>query len=454
VIPRTSVTSVEWPAVPSPAGSVILSLLHQLQESEWLAPKELERLQMEALGRLLRHACETVPYYRDRPAYTELANRPRISLREWAHLPVLTRDDVHDAGDALLSERVPPDHQPLAETFTSGTTDMPVRTVGTRVTALFWMAITLREQIWHGRDMAGRLAAIRAEGNGRMPEAGMTIDGWGPAIEAVYETGPCELFSIQRGVEEQATWLRRHDPDYLLTCPSNLSALAQHFQARGMRLARLRQVCSYGELLRPDVRAACEAAWGVRVVDLYSTQELGYLALQCPRGEQYHLQAESVLVEVLDGRGRRRGAGKIGSVVASGLHNYAMPLLRYDVGDYAEVGEDCACGRGLPVLSRIMGRHRNALVRPSGQKVWPTLSSKTWSHIEAVRQLQLVQHQPDHIEARVIGPRPLTEAEEADLADVLRARIGHPVELSFTYLERIDRSASPRFEDFISLVET
>ena len=55
-------------------------------------------------------------------------------------------------------------------------------------------------------------------------------------------------------------------------------------------------------------------------------------------------------------------------VVISTLHNFAMPLLRYDIGDFAEVGDDCPCGRRLPVLKRILGRQRNLLCLPSGQR--------------------------------------------------------------------------------------
>src|SRR6185295_14515719 len=99
--------------------------------------------------------------------------------------------------------------------------------------------------------------------------------------------------------------------------------------------------------------------WGVGVVDVYSSEECGQIALQCPEHEQYHVQSESVLVEVLDDEGRPCAPGTIGRVVLTTLQNFAMPLIRYDIGDFAEPGPACPCGRALPVLTRIVGRVRN-----------------------------------------------------------------------------------------------
>ena len=104
---------------------------------------------------------------------------------------------------------------------------------------------------------------------------------------------------------------------------------------------------------------------------MYSSQEFGYIALQCPDAHTYHVQSEAVYVEILDGPGGPCRPGEVGRVVISTLHNYATPLLRYEMGDYAETGGDCVCGRTLPVLNRIVGRERNMWIMPNGQRMWP-----------------------------------------------------------------------------------
>lgn len=423
-------------------------MLGQLRESERWPSEQVEELQFDALGRLLRHAVATVPYYRDRPGY---AGAP-ANAESWRQLPVLTRAEVQEAGAALHSDATPADHAPFYETITSGSTGRPVRAVGTRVTAAMWQAITLRDLAWHPRDVTGKLASIRAEGSDSMPVEGRMLPGWGPPTDVVYDTGACALFSVQHDVATQAEWLVRQQPDYVLSYPSNLVALAQHFQSSRTSLPALRGVTTYGEVLVPEARDECRRAWGVEVVDMYSSQEIGYIALQCPQSERYHVQSEAVYVEVLNDAGAACGPGEVGRVVVSTLHNFAMPLLRYEVGDFAEVGGGCPCGRTLPVLERVLGRQRNMLALPGGRKVWPTFPAKSWSHIEAIRQLQLAQLGPDHIEVRVVGPRPLNAGEQTEFVSMVQTRLGHPFHVSFDYRTEIERGEGGKFEDFVCLV--
>ena len=177
----------------------------------------------------------------------------------------------------------------------------------------------------------------------------------GAATDGIVRTGPAYTLSIHSTTDQQAAWLQRCNPEYLLTYPSNVMALMQHSQQHGWRLNK-RARCTFGEIVEPHVRAACQRIWNVPLVDMYSSQEVGYIALECPDRDAYHVQCENVLVEVVDEAGHACQPGEIGRLLVTTLHNFAMPLIRYDIGDYAEVGEACECGRGLPVLKRIVGR--------------------------------------------------------------------------------------------------
>jgi len=452
VLPRSSMPYVDWPAVPDANGALLLALLFQLGESELVDPEVVRQRQLTALHRLLRHAVRTVPFYRDTPGYAAVAGGETVTAAEWRQVPILSRAALQQAGAAIRSARVPTEHEPVSEVATLGTVGEPVRVLGTKVTGLLWQAVTLRDLLWHGRDVRLKLAAIRADRAEQIPPGGMVLANWAPFLESTYPTGPCALLGITTDVAAQAQWLVEQDPEYLLSYPSNVRALADHFRSRGATLPRLREVWTYGEAVGPGLRPACARAWGVRVVDMYSCQEVGYLALQCPLAHSYHVQSESVFLEVLDGAGAPCRPGQVGRVVVSSLHNYATPLLRYEVGDYAEVGEGCPCGRALPVLNRIVGRERNLWVGPDVRRLWPVFPESAWSHLTAINQLQLVQRDVGRVEARVIGPRSLSRAEEAELDAAVRGHFPWPFELRLVYGREIDRTAGAKFEDFVSLV--
>jgi phenylacetate-CoA ligase len=442
---RSSVGGMNWPALPAPPAASMLATLFQLDRSQWLAPDELRELQYRQLGLLLRHAYETVPYYRSRWRGLYDAAVP-LTPEAFTRLPLLGRADLQSNFETLKSNRLPPEHGGVEESRTSGSTGMPVRVLRTGLIEHMWRASVLREHAWHRRDLTGKLAAIRhgveqAEG-----------DGWGPATDSVMATGGVATLPVGTDVLAQLEWLEKFRPDYLLTYPTNLAELARQSLARGNRLPGLREVRTMGELLPKETRDLCREAWGVSVVDAYSANEAGYLALQCPAHEHYHVQMEGVVVEVLDEEGMACSPGKIGRVVVTTLHNFAMPLVRYEVNDFAEVGAPCPCGRGLPVLTRIMGRSRNMLRLPGGGSLWPTLPQRAMAQLAPLRQFRLVQHSLTGIEMQLVTDRPLTGDEEVALRDALHARLHYPFDVRFARVERIERGANYKFEDFVCQV--
>jgi phenylacetate-CoA ligase len=199
-----------------------------------------------------------------------------------------------------------------------------------------------------------------------------------------------------------------------------------------------------------DLRGLCREVFGVPLTDVYSAQEVGYIALQCPDYPHYHIQAESLLVEILDEQNRPCGPGEVGRVVVTTLQNFGAPLIRYAIGDYAEVGEPCPCRRGLPVIRRIQGRVRNMVRLPDGRRHWPSFPTRGFAHIGAIRQLQLAQVAPAVIEARLVVGRPFDEAEAEVFTGFVRERLDYPFEVRLRYLDAIPRSKSGKFEDFVS----
>lgn len=448
---RSATAGLAWPALPEPRAAAILALLFQFERSQWFAPAELQRLQATQLSALLDHARRTVPFYRDRLAH--LAPERGMDAAAWRAIPRLTRADIQAAGDQLASTEIPAEHGAVTEIFTSGSTGTPIRSLRTKAWELYWSAFTVRDHLWHRRDLTGKLAAIRDTTKGKaLYPHGATTPSWGPSSGRVFETGPTASLNATSPVAEQAEWLQRQDADYLLTHPSIAHRLAQHCLDHGIRLPRLREVETISEILRPETRALCRAAWNVPVTDLYTAREAGYIAIQCPDHEHYHIQSEGIVVEVLDDRGLPCAPGQVGRVVVTPLHNFAMPLIRYDIGDYAEPGGPCPCGRGLPVIARILGRQQNMLLLPDGTERWPLLSSSNIAALLAlapIRQYQFVQTSPHEIRLRLKVARPLSAEEEADLGRWVTEKFGYPFRLAFDYCDEIPPSPSGKFEDFI-----
>ena len=279
---------------------------------------------------------------------------------------------------------------------------------------------------------------------------GGSATNWGPPVALAFPSGPAHALSIATTARQQAEWLGRIQPHYLLTFPSLLPDLARECASQNVVLERLRHVRTVAEYVDPDVRTLCRKAWGVPVHDMYSAQEVGYIGLQCPAEEQYHLQSESVFVDVLRENGDPCAPGEVGRVVVTPLHNFAMPLIRYALGDYAEAGSPCSCGRGLPVLRRIFGRARNMLCLPNGERIWPRLGELRYVEILPIEQYQVVQKEVGRLEVRLVSARRGTEEEERRLKAIIVGRLGYLLDVDVVYVDNIPRGPGGKFEEFKS----
>lgn len=355
--PRSGVDTVLWPALLPELQAKLLAIEFQLEQSEWWTAAELREHQLLQLGHLLAHTHATVPFYGAALAAAGYRPGEPLTAETWDRLPILDQAALRAHRDALTSRAIPPSHGAVRELLIDrGAASAHIRI--TETAQLMRLVVFLREQIWHRRDLSGKRAVLRPDAT---PEPrGRREEQWGWPVGALYETGPQTVLDRRAALADQVEWLRREAPAYLVGSPADVLALARAFQALQPTLPSLKAAQVLGGSLGAALRDACRAAWGAPVIHIYRADEVGPLAVQCPEREHLHIQCEQALVEVLDARGKPCGPGEIGRVIATPLNNFAMPLIRYDVGDDAEVGAPCPCGRGLPVLTRIIGRESPA----------------------------------------------------------------------------------------------
>lgn len=452
---RSAMPGVVFPAMLQGHASRLLAVQYQLEHSQWWTPEALLAQQLTQVKRLLDHAAQTVPYYRDLFAAHGLSVPDAIDLEFLRQVPISRRAAIRDAGETLRSERLPAEHGRTRPVVTSGSTGEPVRILGSQLTDFFSHVFALRDHLWHGRDFSRKQGAIRWGAPHFAPAPdGARYPNWGPVVDALYESGPACALNIATPLTEQIAWLVRERPDYLLSYPSNLDALAHHSLEHGCDLA-FAEVRTIGEALGAEQAALYARAWSCKVVDVYSCEEAGYLAAQCPEHGSYHVQSENVLLEIVDEDGRPSGPGEAGRVLITALHNFATPLVRYEVGDYAAFGEPCACGRGLPSITRVQGRKRNRLIYPDGRSEFPYLGEHGQIYrLTGVRAraFQVVQRSVEEIELKLVVDRKFTADEEKRIERRFQENFAHPFRITITYWDEIPKSGRGKFEEFVSEV--
>lgn len=430
----------------------VFAFQQNLIKSQALPISATAKMRTQQIFQLVSHCIANVPLYRDYAKFgtpNELTGDAKL----WAGLPILKRSALQSQSQNLQAKRLPKGHEPVALLRSSGSTGSPVELMATNITATWQKAFALRAQIWFRRDFDQSLAVIRkfSRPTTLLPE-GETSTHWADYEGIPFHTGKRFALEATKGrISDHLDWLHRRRPAYLMTLPSVLRELVV-LSAQNANDWTPKGISTLAETVDDDLREAVKECWNIEINDTYSAEECGVIAIQCPSHGNYHIQTDSVLVEIVDDAGKPCIPGQEGTVVITTLSNFATPLIRYAIGDRAITGETCGCGRNQPILTRILGRERNLLVARDG-KYWPSFGMRSFRDEVPVLSQQFRQTALDRLEMSYVSSAPLTVDQE----DLLRAHLQKALPANMTIkLIRVDelpRHESGKAEMFISEIE-
>ncbi|NEX91919.1 phenylacetate--CoA ligase family protein [Caulobacter sp. 17J65-9] len=421
-------------------------LYDMLTQSQYWSADRMAAHQRGQLAHLLRHARATVPFYETR-LDAVLGADGEIDWDRWHEIPVLTRADLQTRYDAMQSGASPPGHGEIMQSRSSGSTGQPIVTSQNALAALAASSATARAYDWHGIDVARTHVCVFGDD----PQVGAYPDGllhepWGPPALRTGAPGRQYDLNLAASPDQALEFIQRRRPSYLSGLVTRLSVLAHEVLRRGLDI-RVEAILPFGEAVSPARRKLFDDAFGARTIPFYASQETYRIAHACPMADHYHVNAELMLVEVVGDDGRPAAAGQPGRVVITPFYNTAQPLIRYQIGDIATAsGNDCRCGRTLPVLGDILGRIAHMFRLPDGRPILPNISDDDVLELGA-EIWQLAQVAPDRLEFRYVpGER---AGDEDRFAQRLKAQLHPDFEIAFRRLASSDFQERRKFIPYL-----
>lgn len=423
------------------------TLMSFFEESQWYSREELEAYQAERLQRLIRHAYETVPYYRDMMSDRGLTPADIRTEEDLVKLSVLTKHDVRGNRSRLLS--ISCDRPSLREAYTSGSTGPPIGVFWDSSVTVVNNASLWRCRRWGGFEFGRPYAALMV--HPIVPESQSRPPYW-RWNESWNQLLLSSLHLRDDTVVEYVSEMRRVGVEALETYPSSAYVFAKHMEAIGERLP-LTCVFTTSEPLLDVQREIVEDRFCCPVFDAYSQAERVMFSGECDRHVGHHVHEEYGITELLDEHDEPVAPGTMGRVVATGLHNFAMPLIRYEVGDAAAFRvSPCECGRGLRLLEGVSTKADDILVLPDGRLLPATPLMRAFKGFPGIEQIQVVQHEPQCVTVRMARTDEFASGSEQGIRDNLRVRLGDEVRIIFEYVDVIPRSSRGKFRTVISTV--
>jgi len=342
----------------------------------------------QALAAMLSHAARHSPYYREQ----DWAGRVRASQTiDFRDIPVTAKRIVKQAPENFFSSFVPPEEGKVFDKHTSGSTGepMPVRKTERHFKVNASELIRLR----NGWGFADHRRSVRVLAQERHIPLG-TVK------EESLPSGQRQWTIVSVDSDAVFDLLQRHSATLVITFPSVMLGVLERSLETSKPLA-LRLVSTITEVVPEQLHELVRQVPGCRHVDAYGSTEAGIIAAQCPICGAYHPADRHLLLEILAEDGRAARPGEMGRIVVTPLFNAAMPLIRYETGDYAILGKQRDCPRSSLAIERILGRERNLFTLPDGRKISPGLPASVLHELGA-RRFKLVQTTFGEVELRYI----------------------------------------------------
>ena len=412
------------------------------------ADRVVER-QREAVCEIVRHAGETVPYYRERWASLGLHPDAVRSLDDLRNFPILTKTNIREQGERLRSELYR--NCKVIRKTTSGSTGVPL-TVFVDPDALAWKrACTIRSDQWSGWRLGQRVARLWGHG---VADRG----NWKSRLRRYFFDRESYLntLDIDRArLRSFAEHLKFNPPGLLFGHAHSLYLFASYVRTACPDSIRPKGIVSSAMILHDWQRTVIEEAFGTPVTNRYGCEEVSLIACECEEHRGLHLNADGVYCEIVSD-GRSNAGSNTGRLLVTDLRNRAMPLIRYEVGDVVvPTNRVCSCGRGMPMIESVLGRDADYVLTPDGSLISGiSLTDHFATEIRGAAQVQIVQEKLTFLRLRVVAGEGFGLESHREIEALVRNTFGPRMKYELELVDAIPQEASGKYRFCISPVAT
>jgi phenylacetate-CoA ligase len=421
-----------------------VAIRQAMDDSQWWPLEKLEAFRLERLRTLLAKAGQHVPYYRD--CFSRMSFDPKAvsSLADLQKLPYLTKAVIRAEGDRMKSDIA----QGLARFNTGGSSGEPL---------IFFIG---NERVSH--DVAAKWRATRwwdvDIGDTEIVVWGSPIElGTQDRIRAIRdkvmrtELMPAFLMSEQN-LDRFVARVCERRPTMLFGYPSAISHIAGHAKKRGIALDQLgvKVVFCTSERLYDHQREVISSTFACPVANGYGGRDAGFIAHQCPAGGM-HITAEDIIVEIVDEQGNVQPTGVPGEIVVTHLATSEYPFIRYRTGDVGTLGaEQCACGRGLPLLQEIQGRSTDFVITADGTVMHGLALIYILRDLPGVKSFKVIQESRELTRVLLVPEPAFQQASVAQIVSGFQKRLGAGVSVVVDLVDSIPVEKSGKFRYIVS----
>ncbi len=425
---------------------------NELKQSQWLKLDQVKELQEMKLRKLVRHAYQHVPFYRQR--FDEAGIKPSDieTLEDLQKIPLLSKQDVREN---LYFDLLSDNHrkEEVLRIQTSGSTGEPFVCFADRHQLEIRWAATQRSLEWTGYRFGDKQARLWHQTIG-MSVTQIVREKFDALFNRRLFVPAYEL--SDKNLKKFVDMIVKHQPVLIDGYAESFNFLAHYVKQHGLPGIKPRALMSSAQALPEQSRSIIEKAFGCKVFDKYGSREFSGIAYECDAHDGHHVVAESYVVEILkDGRPAR--PGEVGEIVITDLSNNCLPFIRYRIGDLAVAMDNtvpCSCGRGLPRIGKIEGRVQAIIVGTNGNYVPGTFFAHLFKDYDyIIRQYQVLQEETGSMILKVIKAPAFNDETFGEVLAALRKFLGADMKIQVEFVDTIPMVRTGKQQGSISKIQ-
>ncbi|WP_013627959.1 phenylacetate--CoA ligase family protein [Rubinisphaera brasiliensis] len=414
------------------------SIAAELEEREYWEPERLRAWQVEQLRPFLKHCYENVPFYHRR--FNEVGFRPEQfeDPSQLSIIPPLTKTDIRNHQDDIFSRTA--NRKRMKKGFTGGSTGQPTSFYISYAEAAFTQAQRYRFMNWAGIAPGDRIVRMGGIRFTKPTRRSSLISTYFKHAENTYGM-PCPAVSDAL-LDEYIRKISQIRARVLWGYPSAIALLAARLLETQQQLPSVEKLWVSSEVLTEGQRETMRRAFNTDPFDMYGGGDT-HVAGECGAHQGKHIVQNSRLVEIVNEQHQQVTPGESGHVLVTPFLNYDWPYIRYNMGDVAELLPEscCSCGRTLPKLGKILGRTGDYVVTPEGARATTPNFNNVFSPFRNhVRIYQIVQHQVDDVEVRIVPTELYSSETEKHIIDHLRRFLGDTIQIRVVLNDEVEQT--------------
>ncbi len=423
-------------------------IYEMLMESQFWPPETMRAYQCSQLASLLRHARATVPFYRSRLDRV-FRKDGDIDWERWHEIPLVTRADLRDRRAEMLAAELPPGHGPAKTFYSSGSSGIPVAVEVTPLWSHANRAAADRFHKLHDIDPAKTSASLSTSmKTEELARKDYFVKSGDDRLHHMANPGRRLVLNRSLPESRKLDILAAEGVTYLFDIPNNAEVTAIANLSR-KNPVKLEAIMFNGQGLTKDQRQLFQESFGARSLPIYSSEEAGIMGFQCTENLHYHLNPETVLVEILGADGQICEPGRQGRVVVTPFFSTALPLVRYEQGDSAEIQYHCTCKSGLPVIANISGRQDQFMRFPEGIRSATGLDQKLIRENLNALAFQIAQVETFKLEFRFVPADTAKEINPDPIVAQIRKLIHPKLDVVFKPMKEIPLNSGGKHQRIV-----